>query len=116
MWRAAGSDQARQPSNWLGSTDARRFIDVVREILVPRNSGDQKLIRVSRGGRGGSNTSTLAHWQIGLAYAKYLSPEQPRAFFFALAASGTLLSGESLPANGHRFSAPPPRRPGPIAS
>lgn len=63
MWRAHGSDPARQPANWLVSADARHFI----EVLNPGNSG----VMTKRGKGGG----TFAHWQIGLAYAKYLSPE-----------------------------------------
>lgn len=69
MWKAAGSDFARQPSNWLSSADARRFIDAL-DMLVPGNSGVQS----KRGGRGVGG-STMANWQIALAYAKYLSPE-----------------------------------------
>lgn len=68
MWRAGKSDPARQPSNWLASADAKRFIEVL-EVLDPGNSG----VQTKRGGRG-IGGSTFAHWQIGLAYAKYLSP------------------------------------------
>lgn len=63
MWKAHGSDLARQPSNWLTSADAKNFI----EVLNPGNSG----IITKRGKHGG----TYAHWQIAMAYAKYLSPE-----------------------------------------
>ena len=69
MWRAAKSDPARQPSNWLGSADAKRFIETLY-ILEPGNSG----VQTKRGGRG-IGGSTFAHWQIALAHAKYLSPE-----------------------------------------
>jgi len=68
MWRAAKSDHARQPSNWLASADAKRFIETL-DILEPGNSG----VQTKRGGRGVGG-STFAHWQIALAYAKYLSP------------------------------------------
>lgn len=69
MWKAQGSDPARQPSNWLGSADAKRFIETL-DVLEPGNSG----VQTKRGGRGVGGV-TWAHWQIGLAYAKYLSPE-----------------------------------------
>jgi hypothetical protein len=69
MWRAAKSDPARQPSNWLASADAKRFVETL-DVLEPRNSG----VQTKRGGRGVGG-STFAHWQIALAYAKYLSPE-----------------------------------------
>ena len=63
MWKAQGADPARQPANWLASTDAKNFI----EVLNPGNSG----VMAKRGKNGG----TYANWQIALAYAKYLSPE-----------------------------------------
>ncbi|MCZ4501023.1 MAG: KilA-N protein [Marmoricola sp.] len=71
MWKAAGADSSRQPSNWLASADAKRFIEVLEEVLNPRNSGNE-LVKVQRGGK---TPGTFAHWQIGLAYAKYLSPD-----------------------------------------
>jgi hypothetical protein len=71
MWKAAGSDASRQPSNWLASADAERFIGFLSEILIPGNSGNE-LVKTVRGGR---NPGTWAHWQVGFAYAKYLSPE-----------------------------------------
>ena len=70
MWKAQGGDPARQPANWLASADARRFIEVLSE-LNPRNSGIDLVKTV----RGGKSPGTWAHWQIALAYAKYLSPE-----------------------------------------
>ena len=69
MWRAHGSDPARQPSNWLASADAKRFVETLN-FLEPGNSGVQS----KRGGRGVGG-STFADWQIAMAYAKYLSPE-----------------------------------------
>lgn len=67
MWRAQGADPAQQPANWLASQEARRFLSVFAEIHNPGNSG----VIAKKGKNGG----TYAHWQIGLAYAKYLSPE-----------------------------------------
>lgn len=68
MWKANGSDPARQPSNWLASADAKRFIDALN-ILEPGNSG----VQTKKGGRG-IGGSSYGHWQIGMAYAKYLDP------------------------------------------
>ena len=66
MWKAAGSDRSRRPVNWLSSAEAKNFISSL-ELMV----GNSDLL--SKGtGRG---SATYAHWQIGLAYAKYLSPE-----------------------------------------
>ncbi|MBM7322402.1 KilA-N domain-containing protein [Agrobacterium sp. S2] len=68
MWKANGSDPARQPSNWLASADAKRFIDALN-VLEPGNSG----VQTKKGGRG-IGGSSYGHWQIGMAYAKYLDP------------------------------------------
>lgn len=67
MWKAQGGDPARQPANWLASQEAKRFMSVLEEIHNPGISG----VIAKKGKNGG----TYAHWQIGLAYAKYLSPE-----------------------------------------
>lgn len=66
MWKAQGSDPAQQPANWLVSAEAKNFISALND-LNPGNSG----VMAKKGKNGG----TYAHWQIGLAYAKYLSPE-----------------------------------------
>lgn len=68
MWKASGSDPARAPAEWQRSADAQRFIEFLAET---HNMGDSHVIAVKRGKGGG----TFAHWQVGLAYAKYLSPE-----------------------------------------
>ena len=70
MWKAAGADNSRQPANWTASADGDRFIEYATEILNPGNSRND-LVKSIRGGR---QPGTWAHWQIGLAYAKYLSP------------------------------------------
>lgn len=69
MWRAAGSDHAREPAKWLASADAARFIEAVAVIL---GNSEDEMVKTVRGGR---TPGTWAHWQIALAYAKYLSPE-----------------------------------------
>lgn len=71
MWKAAGGVSAQQPSNWLASAEASRFVGYVTEVLNPGISGND-LIQAVRGGR---SPGTWAHWQIAMAYAKYLSPE-----------------------------------------
>jgi hypothetical protein len=68
MWRAAGSDPSKRPVNWLASVEAKNFIRFLEESLNVRNSD---LLQIEQGRSG----STWAHWQIGLAYAKYLSPK-----------------------------------------
>lgn len=67
MWRAAGSPENREPYNWARK-EGTAFIDAVAMNL---NLPDSQVLTSTRGKNGG----TTAHWQIGLAYAKYLSPE-----------------------------------------
>lgn len=66
MWKAAGSDAQKTPAKWQGLPSSRDFIEHVSLIV-----GKSDIIKATRG-KGGS---TWAHWQIALAYAKYLSPE-----------------------------------------
>lgn len=68
MWRAAGSDLARKPAEWARSADAERFVQVLATSL---NVGNSHLLSTAKG----RNGATWAHWQVALAYAKYLSPE-----------------------------------------
>jgi phage antirepressor YoqD-like protein len=65
MWRAAGGDTNRAPAEWLRSAQAKDLIEFVQE-----NMGISHVLTREQGRTGG----TWAHWQIGLAYAKYLSP------------------------------------------
>ena len=66
MWKAAGSDTQKTPAKWQGLPSSKDFIEHVSLIV-----GKSDIIKATRG-KGGS---TWAHWQIALAYAKYLSPE-----------------------------------------
>lgn len=66
MWKAAGGDDAKRPSEWLRQEATKEFVEIVAASNVGQNH-----ISTRRGNNGG----TYAHWQIGLAYAKYLSPE-----------------------------------------
>lgn len=66
LWKASGQNKNQDPPQWLRLPGTRKFI-VVLEKKIMGFSHD--LIK-SKGGSG-----TYAHWQIGLAYAKYLSPE-----------------------------------------
>lgn len=58
------------PGDWARESGAD-FIDFVAENLHTRKTGIYKSSK-ARADRGGG---TFAHWQIALAYAKYLSPE-----------------------------------------
>jgi len=66
--KAVGQAEGKQnPANWA-RRDGEQFIGFVREQL----NVSQRHIYVGTRGKGGG---TFAHWQIALAYAKYLSPE-----------------------------------------
>lgn len=67
MWKASGSPENREPFNWA-RFEGKAFVEAV---ALSHNLSDAQVMTVKRGKGGG----TLAHWQIGLAYAKYLSPE-----------------------------------------
>lgn len=67
MWRAAGADTQKQPAKWQALQQAADFMAYIAETLGKNES----LLVWSKEGRGGG---TWAHWQIGMAYAKYLSP------------------------------------------
>ena len=71
MWKSAGSDPAQRPVDWLRSADAERFVAFVADTLNVGISHDDIVKTV----RGGKAPGTWAHWQIAMAYAKYLSPE-----------------------------------------
>lgn len=64
MWKAAGSPANKEPFNWQRKEGAG-FIEAV---AVAHNLPDGQVIR-KKAGKGGG---TWAHWQIGIAYAKYL--------------------------------------------
>lgn len=67
MWKAAGAPDGHAPSDWLDLVTTKEFIGCVEASL---NAGNPGII--AKRGKGGG---TFAHWQIGLAYAPYLSPE-----------------------------------------
>ena len=68
MWRAAGGFDHQSPSKWKDLSHSRKFID---HIALRLNILKKDIIK----GKRGKNQQTFAHWQIALAYAKYLSPE-----------------------------------------
>lgn len=85
MWIAAGTPEGKQnPYEWSRAPRAKKsgssgktsitggpgfeFIEFIAKEL---NTGADRIYKTTRGKFGG----TWAHWQIALAYAKYLSPE-----------------------------------------
>lgn len=69
LWKACGRNQNRKPAEFLRWEGSQRLIDAVDEKLG--KVGISQLINITKGRYGG----TFAHPIIGLAYAKYLSPE-----------------------------------------
>ncbi|MDV6226313.1 KilA-N domain-containing protein [Nitratireductor aquimarinus] len=66
MWKASGSDPQKAPAKWRALPGSQAFIEHVADIV-----GKSDIISAGRG----RNGVTWAHWQIAMAYAKYLSPE-----------------------------------------
>jgi hypothetical protein len=72
MWRAAGGDDpSKRPAEWLRQEGPQEFIRYIADDL---DMGITHIAFAEKGGREGGG-ATWAHWQVGLAYAKYLSPE-----------------------------------------
>jgi hypothetical protein len=69
LWKAAGGEKQQEPSRWLDLPTAKEFIDHIGASVNAGLSGIS-LVTTMRGKNGG----TMAHWQIAMAYAKYLSP------------------------------------------
>ena len=67
MWKAAGSEENKSPYRWKRFEGAK-FIKHMTSVL----NGSKSPIMKAERGKGGA---TWAHWQIALAYAKYLSHE-----------------------------------------
>lgn len=71
MWRAAGSDDSKRPARWREQESAG---DLTKELekrgIVLDDNGWFRVVRTG----GSAPASTFAHWQLALAYAKYLSP------------------------------------------
>lgn len=66
LWKADGSDPSKRPNTWLTHETTQNFQGYL-ETAIPGCS----FVRTVEGRNGG----TWVHWQLALAYAKYLSPE-----------------------------------------
>ena len=69
MWKAASRQNHKKPSLWLNSVQAHEFIRTLAKRMGVEISTCLKTVLGK-----GKNQGTFAHWQIALAYAKYLSP------------------------------------------
>lgn len=80
LWKAAQLDDTiklteaqqhtRRPSEWLRQDSTKILAAYLSDYLI----ADQDRFELSRTNKGGRDPSTWAHWQLALAYAKYLSP------------------------------------------
>jgi hypothetical protein len=70
MWRATKSEPNRCPIDWIRKEGAP-FIEFITHELKVTHGHFEPIQSL----RGGSEPGTWAHWQIAMAYAKYLSPE-----------------------------------------
>jgi hypothetical protein len=68
LFKASKENESKDPRHWLESKPNQEFINTVAKKL---NVGISDVLQTQPGRNGG----TWAHWQIGLAYAKYLSHE-----------------------------------------
>lgn len=71
MWKAEGSPENKRPIDWSRGPVGSEFVAFIGENLKVGKSH----VECFRVVRGGNDAGTWAHWQIALAYAKYLSPK-----------------------------------------
>jgi len=67
MHKASGEAQHKSPSKWFDQVETGDFLAELNRQTIPAKDS---LIETREGRNGG----TWAHWQIAIAYAKYLSP------------------------------------------
>ena len=66
LWKAIGGKSRNRPKVWVSTKEASELINT-----LSKGQDSALYIQVRKGAQGG----TFAHWQIALAYAKWLSPE-----------------------------------------
>jgi hypothetical protein len=70
LWRAAGSPKDRRPVDWLRGETAQSFIEFLADSQGVEKS---HFLRNDRGNpRKGEGGATWAHWQLAIAYAKWI--------------------------------------------
>lgn len=68
LWESAGKPKNKDPRRWVQTESSQSFIaSVARKLNVAKSD-----ILKSKRGKGGG---TLAHWQVAIAYAKYLDDD-----------------------------------------
>jgi hypothetical protein len=76
LWRASGKSWNYDPTQWKRK-EGRHFIAKIQNdmpvghiVFRTSKGGSNKVVGSGAGGGG-----TIAHWQIGTEYARYLSPD-----------------------------------------
>lgn len=69
MWRAAGGNDSKRPADWLNQSATKEFVSYMESTAS--DNGSELIQALNENG----TWNTWAHWQIAMAYAKYLSPE-----------------------------------------
>ena len=67
LWKQSKNTNSSKPSFWLRTNPTKKFIAHLEKNTRVDSS---KLVKITHGDNGG----TYAHWQVALAYAKFLSP------------------------------------------
>ncbi len=70
MWRGQGSPQNKDPRQWRRKEGLGFIAHIAESLGVPVGH----TVKATSGGKGGGG-ETYGHWQVALAYAKYLSHE-----------------------------------------
>lgn len=71
LWRAAGANPNKKPVEWLSHDGTKEFVSCVAATTKVAQDHFEAIRTV----RGGNNPGTWGHWQVALAYARYLSPK-----------------------------------------
>lgn len=66
MWKAAGGPDQKNPAKWRALPTSKAFVEHVGAVVGKSDNG------LFHSQRGGADQGTWAHWQIAMAYAKYL--------------------------------------------
>lgn len=71
MWKAEDGKNSQRPAEWLRQVDTKKFLKSLgKKLGIP----EKDTVEAISGGAGGGG-GTYGHYQVALAYAKYLSPE-----------------------------------------
>lgn len=78
IWKAVGEPRYKDPRKWLSHDSSAEFIQTLAKQLslsIYQNVLSEDIIKEIVRTKKGKGGGTWAHWQIALAYAKYLNPE-----------------------------------------